>query len=325
MRHFVARLIMSASILGASAAATFAQDADWPKQPVKFVVSASAGGTSDGIARYLAEKLSKRLGQPFVIENVPGAGSVAGTNTVAQSAPDGYTMGITTNAAVSIAPLLRSDMPYKMEDLAAVSQTNQQVNLLVINPSKFASQDLDGVLKEIRENPGKFAYGSSGVGATNHLAMELLKSEAGLDITHVPFKSSGDTMNALLGGHIDIALDGAPSALPHVRANTLKALAVATPERWAGAPELPALKETLPGVELVIWHGIYMTGKTPKPIVDKLGDTLRAIISEEDTVAFLAERGVQAVGSGPAELEDLVRREAEKWARVIKEANIKLD
>src|SRR5690606_10814866 len=134
----------------------------------------------------------------------------------------------------------------------------------------------------------------SGVGATNHLAMELLKSEAGLDITHVPFKSSGDTMNALLGGHIDIALDGAPSALPHVRAGTLKALAVATPERWAGAPELPALSESLPGVELVIWHGIYVAGKTPKPIVEKLGDTLREIIAEEETVAFLADRGVQA-------------------------------
>jgi len=322
MRKLMAGMALAGFWAMSAITASAQSDVDWPRQPVKFVVSASAGGTSDGIARYLGDKLSQKLGQPFVIENVPGAGSVAGTNTAAQSAPDGYTMVITTNAAVAIAPLLRSDMPYTMDDLAAVTQTNQQVNLLVINPDKFQSRDLAGVLKEIKDNPDKFSYGSSGVGATNHLAMELLMSEAGLDMTHVPFKSSGDTMNALLGGHIDIALDGAPSVLPHVKSGALVPLAVSTPERWSGMPELPALKETLPNVELVIWHGIYMNGKTPKPIIDKLGSALREIIKTPETVAFLADRGVQAVGSTPEDLENLVRREAEKWERVIKEANI---
>ncbi|WP_442580210.1 Bug family tripartite tricarboxylate transporter substrate binding protein [Mesorhizobium sp. ASY16-5R] len=326
MRKLIAGIALAAAFWAGSLAAASAQAAtDWPTQPIKFVVSASAGGTSDGIARYLAQKLSQKLGQPVVVENVPGAGSVAGTNTAAQSQPDGYTMVITTNAAVAIAPLLRDDMPYTMDDLAAVTQTNQQVNLLVINPDKFAARDLAGVLKEIKDNPGKFSYGSSGVGATNHLAMELLKSAAGLDITHVPFKSSGDTMNALLGGHIDIALDGAPSVLPHVKSGALIPLAVSTPKRWDGMPELPALDETLPGVELVIWHGIYVKGGTPKPIIDKLGNALREIIHTPETVAFLKERGVQAVGSTPEELEDLVRREAEKWKKVIADAKISIE
>ncbi|MGV6875488.1 Bug family tripartite tricarboxylate transporter substrate binding protein [Pseudochelatococcus sp. B33] len=322
MQKLIAGIALATTFWMGSLAASAAQDADWPKQPVKFVVSASAGGTSDGIARYLANQLSQKLGQPFVVENVPGAASIAGTNMAAQSAPDGYTMVITTNAAVAIAPLLRNDMPYTVDDLAAVTQTNQQVNLLVINPEKFAARDLASVLQEIRDNPDKFSYGSSGVGATNHLAMELLLSEAGLKMTHVPFKSSGDTMNALLGGHIDIALDGAPSVLPHVRSGALVPVAVSTPGRWQGMPELPALSETLPGVELVIWHGIYVNGKTPKPIVDKLGNTLREIIRMPETVAFLNERGVEAIGSTPEGLEDLVRRERDKWERIIKEANI---
>jgi tripartite-type tricarboxylate transporter receptor subunit TctC len=302
-----------------------ADEVNWATHAVKFVVSVSAGGTSDGIARLLVQKLSEKLGQPFVVENVPGPGSIAGTNTVAQSAPDGYTMVITTNAAVAIAPLLRDDMPYKISDLAAVTQTNQQVNIMVINPSKFAAKDLAGVLQEIKENPEKFSYGSSGVGSTNHLAMELLLSKAGLKMTHVPFKSSGDTMTALLGGHIDIALDGAPSILPHVKSGALTPLAVCSPTRWADMPDLPALNETLPGVELTIWLGIYVKAGTPQPIIDKLGNTLREIIETPETAALLKERGVQPVGSSAKELGELVKRETDTWARVIKDAHITIE
>jgi tripartite-type tricarboxylate transporter receptor subunit TctC len=325
MRRLLAGIVVAAAFWTGAQAPSNAEGVKWPTHAVKFIVSASAGGTSDGIARFLAQKLSEKLGQPFVVENVPGAGSVAGTNTVAQSKPDGYTMVITTNAAVAIAPLLRNDMPYKISDLAAVTQTNQQVNILVINPSKFAAKDLAGVLAEIKANPEKFSYGSSGVGATNHLAMELLLSKAGLKMTHVPFKSSGDTMTALLGGHIDIALDGAPSVLPHVKSGALLPLAVASPTRWADMAELPALNETLPGVELTIWHGTYVKAGTPQPIVDKLGNALREIIKMPDAVAILKERGVQPVGSSSKELEELVERETATWQNVIKQSNININ
>lgn len=322
---------MLAGLALASAAAlafvnpAFADDVDWPKRPIKFVVAASTGGTSDGIARFLAQKLSEKFNVPVVVENVPGAGSIAGTNAVAQSKPDGYTMGITTNAAVSIAPLLRSDMPYKIEDLAPVLQTNQQVNILVINPSKFKARDLAGVMAEIKANPGKFNYGSSGVGSTNHLGTQLLMDKAGLQATHVPFKSSGDTMTALLGGHIDFALDGAPSVLPHINSGALIPIAVSTPTRSADFPNLPALNETYPGVQLVIWHGIYVKAGTPQPIVDKLGDALREIIKTPESAALLKERGVQPVGSSAKEFADLVQREADTWRGVIKDSGISLN
>src|SRR5215831_14643747 len=239
-RTLVLLLAMAASLMGLPA---FAEDpATWPSRPVRIVVPASAGGIADAVARILGEGLAKRLGQPFVLDNVAGAASLIGTAAVAKAPPDGYTLLIAAIAPLGILPHVRKT-PYVVErDLAPVGVVAMQPHLLLVNPDKMAASTLAGFVQLLRDNPSKYNYASSGAGQLNHLEMELLLLKTGAKMTHVPYKSSGDQATALIGGHVDAAVFGITAALPYIKNGSVRPLAVMTAERYPDLPDLPAVK-----------------------------------------------------------------------------------
>jgi tripartite-type tricarboxylate transporter receptor subunit TctC len=318
--------ILAAAVLAASLAAipAFAQDASgWPSRPVRIVVPASAGGIADAVARLLGEALSKRLGQPFVLDNIAGGASLIGTAAAAKAPPDGYTLLIAAIAPLGIVPHVRK-VPYDVErDLAPVGIISTQPHLLLVNPVKMAVATLDEFIKLLKANPIRYNYASSGAGQLNHLEMELLLMKTGTRMTHVPYKSSGDQATALIGGHIDAAVFGITSALPYIKGGSVRPLAVMTAERYPDMPELPAVKELVPDFGGVFsWHGIMVPAGTAKPIIDKLNKAMADYLHSPEGIAQMKSIGAEAVGSTPEQLGELIKSESALWAEVIKTGNL---
>ena len=302
-----------------------AQDAaaTWPSKPVKIVVPASAGGIADAVARLTGEALAKRLGQPFVLENIAGAASLIGTAAVAKAPGDGYTLLIAAIAPLGIVPHVRK-VPYVVErDLAPVGIVSIQPHLLLVNGDKMPVATLEEFIRLTKDNPGKYNYASSGAGQLNHLEMELLLLKTGTRMTHVPYKSSGDQATALIGGHVDAAVFGITAALPYIKGGSVRPLAVMTAERYPDMPDLPAVRELIPSFGGVFsWHGIMAPAATPKPIIDKLNRAMADYLHGPEGVTQMKTIGAEAVGSTPDALADLIRRESALWAEVIRSANL---
>ena len=300
--------ILPAAALAACLAVipAFAQDASgWPSRPVRIVVPASAGGIADAVARLLGEALAKRLGQPFVLDNIAGGASLIGTAAAAKAPPDGYTLLIAAIAPLGIVPHVRK-VPYDVErDLAPVGIISTQPHLLLVNPGKMPVSTLGEFITLLKANPAKYNYASSGAGQLNHLEMELLLLKTGTRMTHVPYKSSGDQATALIGGHIDAAVFGITSALPYIKGGSVRPLAVMTAERYPDMPELPAVKELVPSFGGVFsWHGIMVPAGTPKPIIDKLNKAMADYLHSQEGIAQMKSIGAEAVGSTPEQLGD---------------------
>ncbi|MEW6449611.1 MAG: tripartite tricarboxylate transporter substrate binding protein [Pseudomonadota bacterium] len=298
---------------------------DWPSRPVRLVVPATAGGVNDAVARLLGEGLSKRLGQPFVPENIAGAASMIGTAAVVKSAPDGHTLLLAAIAPLGIVPHVRK-APYVVErDLAPVGLVATQPHLLLVNPDKMPVKTLPEFIQRLKGNPGKYNYASSGAGQLNHLEMELLMLKTGTRMTHVPYKSSGDQATALIGGHVDCAVFGITAALPYIKAGTVRPIAVMTAERYPELPELPAVREVVTDFGGVFsWHGLLVPAATPRPIVGKLNTAMVDYLRSAEGIAQMKKIGAEAVGSSPEQFAELIRYESGLWADVIDRAQLQI-
>ena len=319
MRAFIVAL----SIIGALSAPAAAQD--WPTKQVTLIVPFSAGGTTDLFGRLLAQHMQQKFDKPFIVENKPGAGGNIGAGQVAKAAPDGYTFLVGTVSTHAINPFLYSKLPYDtVKDFQPVSLIARLPNLLVVNPD-LPAKNVAELIAYLKANPDKLSYGSSGAGTSIHLAAELFKIKTGTTMTHVPFRSSGDIMNNLTGGHINLAFDNATLAWPQVQAGRLRALAVTSLTRAPFAPDLPPVADTIPGFEATSWHGVFAPAATPKPIVDKMAAEMKRVLELDDVKAKLAEIGAVASPMTPEDFTKFIDAERTKWADVVKASGAKMD
>jgi len=299
-----------------------AQDG-FPAKPVKLIVPLAAGGGIDFTARTTAQKLSDVLGQQVVVENQGGAGGVLGVNAVARAAPDGYTLLYHSVSGV-VSSVVGKDLPYDwLRDLAPVSLVTRFAPVLIINPS-LPARDLKEFIALAKANPGKFSYGSSGAGTAIHLASELFKAAAGVDIVHVPYRGNAGVMPDLLAGRIAMLIDGVPAQAKNIDSGLVRALAVTTRTRSAALPGVPTMMEQ--GVyEVPYWTAIYAPAATPKPIVDKLAADIAKAMKDPGVVSRLKEAGTEAVGSTPQELDTFNRDQFALYRGIVADPRLKLN
>ena len=306
--------------------------ANWPSRPVRFIVPFTPAGTTDIAARILGERLNTLLKQPFPIENRAGAGGNIGTELVAKGDADGYTILMQTISSGAINyQLYGSKMTYKPEDLANIGLLIRVPNVIFVN-NNLPVRNLKELVAYAKANPGKLNFGSSGAGTSLHMTGELLKLEAKVDITHVPFKGAGPMLAEVMAGRVELGVDNLPSAIGHIRDGRLRALAVTTATRSPALSEVPTTaEEGFPGVEATAWFGVQAHAKTPKPIVDKLGATIDAVTKEPETWAKLADLGgmkpdlMPDGGTSPAAFDKFVKAEVAKWSDIVKRSGATVD
>ncbi len=290
---------------------------------MRLIVAAAPGGSGDLLGRALSQKLTELWGQQVVIDNRPGAGTVIGTAIAAKSAPDGYTL-FQANAAHTINPSLLRDLPYDtLRAFTPVSLSAELPNVLVLHPSVPARtvKELIGVLQA---NPGKYNFASSGVGNATHLAGELFRSATRTQMVHVPYKSGGFALTDLIAGQVQLYFATLPSALPHINGGRMRGLAVTTIRRSSAAPQLPTMDEAgVPGFEVTSWYGILVPAGTPAAIVAKLNRDITATLKDPAVRSQIAAQGADPVGNKADEFAAFISRELVKWARLVKEANIR--
>ncbi len=296
---------------------------EFPERPVRLIVPLPPGGATDVVARLLAQKLEAAWGQPVVLDHKPGGGTVIGAQAVASAPPDGHTLGIVISA-FTINPTLRKDLPYDtLKDFAPVTQIGNTLMALVGAPE--APADLNALVAAAKQRPGELAYASLGVGTGTHLAGELLKMRAGIDLLHVPYAGSAPAYKDLLGGRVPLAFVLLQSALPHVRAGRLKVLGVTAAKRSEAYPEYPALAEQLPGFSVDSMVGLVAPGATPKALVARIGSDAATALRDAALRAKYAELGMDPVGSSPEAFGAFLRAEIAKWAPVVKASGAKAD
>jgi tripartite-type tricarboxylate transporter receptor subunit TctC len=294
----------------------------YPSRPIRMIVPFSPGGPTDILARLLGAKLTEAWGQPVVVDNRPGAGGMIGTELAVKAPPDGYTL-ILSIAADAISVALYPKMPYDVQrDLRPVCLVSISPFVLVAHPS-LQVRSLGELIELARARPGQIGFASGGIGVPSHMAGELLKWRAGIDLLHVPYKGQGPAMADVLAGHVPLMFVNPMNGLPYIRDGRLRALAVSAPERIPSAPELPTVAESgLPGFDVSIWFAIQAPAATPDDIVRRLADELRRILAEPEVRASQAAQGAESVFEGPDEVTARLRADIVKWREVIKAANI---
>ncbi|MBX6742959.1 MAG: tripartite tricarboxylate transporter substrate binding protein [Acetobacteraceae bacterium] len=295
-------------------------------RPIRLVVAFAPGGATDVTARVLAERLQDQLGQPVVVENRAGAAGIIGTEAAARSAPDGSTllMGTISTHAMNV-PLYGKRLGYDpVKDFAPVSRVATGPNLLVVHPS-LPERSVEELVRLAKARPGQLAYGSGGNGTSSHLAGELFKSLAGVDLLHVPFRSTAPAATALAAGQVQVMFDTIISALPMAREGQVRALAVTAPQRLPSLPDLPAVAETLPGFEMGIWIGLFAPAGTPPPVIERIDAATRAALATPALKARLEGIGAQPFPAGPAEFAAFLQAEIARWSRVVQAAGITAD
>ncbi|MBD9666503.1 tripartite-type tricarboxylate transporter receptor subunit TctC [Variovorax paradoxus] len=319
LRHLASTLLVCLPLVAA------AQAGDFPNKAIRIVVPFPPGGATDAAARLVAVKMGEHWGQPVVVDNRAGAGGNVGSDLVAKAPADGYTlvMGVTGSHAINTS--LYSRMPYDpVADFVAIGQVAVVPNVLVVHPS-VPAKNLAELMALAKKEPGKLNYASLGNGTAAHLGMEMLKSEAGVDITHVPYKGSAPAVSDLLAGQVQMMVDGLPSALPHVKAGKLRAIALTSLRRAPSLPDLPTIAETYPGFYADAWSGLFAPKGTPQPVVDKLSAEVQRILKLPEVREKLTALGAEPVGSTQAEFAAHVKREIDKWAKVVKTSGAKVD
>ncbi|HYT47711.1 MAG TPA: tripartite tricarboxylate transporter substrate binding protein [Burkholderiales bacterium] len=293
----------------------------YPAKPVRLIVPFPPGGATDIIGRLVAAKMQEVWGQPVVVENRPGAGTVVGTDLVAKSAPDGYTLGMVVTAHV-INPSLRHNLPYDtLHDLAAVTQVSVQQLVMAAHPS-FPANNVAELIELAKRNPGKLSYATPGSGTAMHLAVELLKSSTGIDIVHVPYKGGAPAQQDVMGGRVPILLDVLYAVTPLIDAGKIKVVALLGPERVS---RYPVVADTVPGVSALSIVGIVVPSGLKNELIEKISNDIATAVKASDLTERMKQLGMEPVGSTPEEFDALIRAEIEKWARVVKLSGAKAD
>lgn len=315
--------------LGAMAllsAATGAQAQSWPSRPIRFIVPFPPGGGTDVNARIMAPRLAAALGQQVVVENRPGAGGMLGTELVAKSAPDGYNMVIATIGPIAINPSLYSKMTYDpAKELAPVSITGEVPNGLVVHPT-LPAKSVKELIALAKQRPRELNYGSSGPGAGDHLAGEMLSVMTGIRMTHVPYKGGPPAMVDLMSGNIQLIFATLATGMPYIRAGRVRTLAVAGGQRFPLLPDVPTVAEAgVPGFAINNWAGVFVAGGTPRPVIERLNAEVVKALAPADVRQKLLEMGLVAGTNTPEQFVSYIQAETARWAKVVKDAGIRLD
>jgi tripartite-type tricarboxylate transporter receptor subunit TctC len=308
------------------AVASQAQAQPYPSKPIRFVVPYPAGGPVDTVARLLAQKVAESVKQPVIVDNKPGAGGNIGADAVAKASPDGYTILMGAVATHAINPTLYPAIPYDpIRDFTPVTQVASTPNVLIVNPT-IPATNVKEFIAYARANPGTLNFGSGSTGSAGHLAGELFKAMARVEMTHVPYKGAAPAMQDLIGGQIQLMFDNLASALGQVRAGKVKALAVTTAQRTALAPDLPTIGESgLPGFDISTWFGIFLPAGASREIVDQLHAEFTRALGSAEVRDRMLNLGAEPVGSKPEEFAAYIRSESAKYARVIKASGARAD
>ena len=324
-------LVMSAVAAAASTAlapmaANAQPEANWPSKPIKWVVPFPPGGAMDVIARTLGDKAARELGQPFVIENRPGAGGNIGADYVAKQPGDGYTIMITSIGMATNKALYNKLSYDPVKDFAPISLLAVVPNVLVVNAAKSPEKSVADVIAHAKKEPGKLTYASAGNGTSIHLAGEVFASMAGINILHVPYKGSGPAVTDMLGGQVDLMFDSITSARPHIQSGKLRALGLTTAKRSSALPDVPTIAEAgIPGYEVSPWFATFAPAGTPAEVVSKLNKVLNGLMKDPETLKKLESIGAEPIGSTPQELATHLNKELTRWDKLIKERNIRMD
>ncbi|MBB4191593.1 tripartite-type tricarboxylate transporter receptor subunit TctC [Rhizobium aethiopicum] len=307
--------------LGSSAVA-----ADFPDRAITMVVPFAAGGSTDVVARIVAQKMSEDLGQQVIVQNVAGAGGNLGAGNVARAEPDGYTILMGTVATHALNPLILKSTPYDPEkDFAPVSLLVVVPNVLVVNP-ELPAKTVPELIALLKAEPDKYSYASSGNGTPLHLSGELFKSMAGVSMQHIPYKGAGPALNDVIGNQVPIMFDNLPSSSSHIKAGTLRALAVTTAERAPSFPDVPTIAESgIPGYETYTWNALFAPANTPSEVVTRLNASANKALKDPAVAERMKEFSATIVGSTPEELAAHVKAELAKWGPVVKGANIQME
>ena len=297
---------------------------DWPTKSITLIVPYAAGGFGDTRMRLLARKLSDKVGQTVVVENKGGAGGVIGTAIVAKAAPDGYTIGSGHLAPLAVNPSMMEKLPYDVSrDIAPVILIENSPLVLSVANS-LPVKNLADLIALAKKEPGKLTFGSSGIGGAHHLSGAMFGHQAGIDIVHVPYKGGGNAATDLLAGHISMMFEMGYAAMPSIKAGKIRPIAVTSAKRIEVLPDVPTMSESgLPGFESYNWQGIIAPAGTPAPIIARLNVAFNEILKDPDVVNAIKESGSQAEGGTPQAFGQFIESERQKWAKVIKSANIK--
>ena len=311
--------VMAAARPGAARA----QDA-WPSRPVRLIVPFAAGGPTDTVARLLAQRIQETWRQPVVVEYKPGAGTVIGTDFVAKAPPDGYTLGMAISAHM-INPVLQQNLPYDTRrDLVGVSQLAMAHFGLFAHPS-FPANTVAELVAYAKRNPGTLSYATPGNGTGTHLAGEMLKHAAGIDMVHIPYKGSAPAQQDVIGGRVPLLFDVLFSAMPFVKQQRLKVIALSSPRRAASDPAIPLIAETVPGFSAMSIIGVVAPAGVPRELVRRIGGDIGRAVKSPELTERMTALGMEPVGSSPEEYDALIRTEIDKWAQVVRTAGIKID
>lgn len=321
-----ASVTLGAALMAAGTAPAMADAGNYPNRPITINVPFSAGGTTDILARSIGQQLGERWKVSVVVENKPGAGGNIGTAQVARSAPDGYTLVMGTIGTHAINPSLYKDMPYDaVKDFAPITRTAMVPNALVV-PANAPYSTVQEMIAYAKKNPGKLSFGSSGHGSTLHMSGETFKMMTGVDIVHVPYKGSAPAVADLLGSQISMIFDNLPSALPHIQAGRLKALAVTSAARSEQLPDTPTVAESgVPGFAVMSWFGLWAPANTPAAVVKKLNAEVVAIINTPEMQDAIRKQGALPHPETPEEFAAFIDSESKRWSEVVRKANLTIN
>jgi tripartite-type tricarboxylate transporter receptor subunit TctC len=323
MRKTITLCGVTLVLLCASLAASFAQS--WPDKPIRFIVPFPPGGGTDFVARLVAKNLQDKLGQVIIVENRGGANGAIGLMAVKQSVADGYTFSFTSDTPMTVNPWLYKDLAYQpLSDFKPVASAARLPGMLAAHPS-FPANNIAELIALAKAKPGSINYASAGVGNFSHLAMELFSIATGVKLQHVPYKGTGPAAQALLSGEVQVSFNNVQTLLQFVRDGKLKALGVAEPKRIPQLPDLPAIAETVPGFEMAPWVGIVAPDGTPQPIVDKLADAMTAVMDDPAISKQFADQQLTVMCLPKEQFAALIKSDYDKWAKVTKEAGIKME
>jgi len=304
-----------------------ASAADYPSRPLRLVVSFPPGGSADFQARILGTKLSEQLGQQFIIDNRPGGSGVVALETVAKSAPNGYTLLLGPMSGLTMNPAIFSKLPYdSVRDFVPISLTSRVTLALAASPS-LPANSVKELIALAKASPGKLTYGSTGIGNVTHLAGEMLKSLAGINLVHVPYKGAGPQLIDVMSGNVSIGFTSLTGAIPHVRSGKLKGLVVTSKQRHSAAPDIPTVAEVgMPDIEICTgWFGILAPARTPKAVVSRLNSEIMRVINTPETQQRFLGQGLDPATSTPEEFSALIKSDLVRWAKIIKDAGVRAE